>query len=173
VAAAIKKAHTGRTRQWSDLREQVAIAAGSGMTPEEIAIALGITLKRVWRDYRPELLRGAYQKRLAAVVALYKRAEKGEVAAIRLYLRVAGPAADVSPLPDTVGVPVPVPGPLTPVSGQPVPVASTPEGVTIPPPDMLDRRGPRPLEGWKEAANRAAQTAEYGTEWANVLPLHK
>lgn len=164
------------------LRERVAIAAGSGMTVEEIGAALGLSVERLQTRYARALVRGAYEKRLEAVVALYRRAANGDVAAVRLYLRGSLPP-DVCPLPGTVGLPVPVPDPAilgptgvpepTNVPGPVVPTAPDAAAPTVDLAALQDRRGRRPPEGWKEAANRAAETAHVGTPWSGVLPDHK
>lgn len=80
------------------MREQVAIAAGSGrMTQEEIAIALGISPPTLRKHFERELAEGAYAKRLEALQALHAAAAKGNVSAIREYLeespRIAVPSS--------------------------------------------------------------------------------
>lgn len=67
-------------------REEVAIAAGGGMSHERIALALGIDRGTLEKHFEAELAGGAYRKRLDQVVAMYRAGMKGNVAAQKAYL---------------------------------------------------------------------------------------
>lgn len=69
-----------------DLKEKVAIAAGGGMSHEEIALGLGISRPTLAKYFEAELSTGAYAKRLEVVVAMHGTAMKGNVAAQKAYL---------------------------------------------------------------------------------------
>lgn len=79
-------------------RRRVAVAAGAGMSHEEIALGLGISRPTLEKHFEHELSIGAYQKRLETLDALHKAAKKGNVAAIKAYNsmtpRVAAPPAE-------------------------------------------------------------------------------
>ena len=67
-------------------RNQVAIAAGGGMSHEDIAIGLGIDRKTLDKHYERELSEGAFLKRMEVVGALHACALKGNATAARTYL---------------------------------------------------------------------------------------
>lgn len=79
------------------LRRKVAIAAGGGMSHEEIALGLGISRPTLEKHFEHELSVGAYEKRLETLEALHRAAKKGNVAAIKAYGAMT-PRAAVTPL---------------------------------------------------------------------------
>jgi hypothetical protein len=85
------------------LRRKVAIAAGGGMSHEEIAIGLGISRTTLLKHFETELTTGAYQKRLEVMGAMHKAAMAGNVAAQKAYSamtpRVAAPPPPPAELP--------------------------------------------------------------------------
>lgn len=81
------------------LRRQVAIAAGAGMSHEEIGIAIGCSRNTLEKHFEFELSEGALKRRLDVVQALHRAALKGNVAAAKLYL-AGSPQPAVPPLPD-------------------------------------------------------------------------
>lgn len=88
------------------MRRKVAVAAGGGMSHEEIAIALGVSRPTLEKYFEHELSVGAQQKRMAVLLAMEKAAKKGSVAAARFYtqnpIRIASEEGD-EPLPPPVG----------------------------------------------------------------------
>lgn len=80
-----------------DLQRKVSIAAGGGMSHEEIAISLGISRNTMEKHFAVELSVAAYQRRIEVVNAMHKAALKGNVAAQKAYLsqdpRLAPPPA--------------------------------------------------------------------------------
>ena len=119
-------------------RRRVESAAGSGLSHEGIAMALGVDRGTLEKHYRHELTVGAYVARVEIVEAMRKAAKKGNVAAARLYLQGAEkPPAMQAPL-----------------------GSEALQGLPVAP------------DGLKAARNRAATTAQEGTEWANLLPLN-
>lgn len=68
-------------------RRKVAIAAGGGMSHEQIAIALGITRNTLLKYFSEELTLGAYKKRMELLEILHKTAKKGSVTAAREYFK--------------------------------------------------------------------------------------
>jgi hypothetical protein len=79
------------------LRKKVAVAAGGGMSHEEIALGLGISRNTLAKHYEHELSIGAYEKRLEALGAMHKSAKKGNVAAQKAYLALT-PRASAPPV---------------------------------------------------------------------------
>jgi hypothetical protein len=83
----------------SKQRRQVSVAAGGGMSHEEIALGLGISRNTLEKHFELELSTMAYQRRLEALDALHRAAKKGNVAAIKAYTamtpRAAAPPAEV------------------------------------------------------------------------------
>lgn len=79
-------------------RETVAVAAGGGMSHEEIAIGLGIDRKTLEKHFEHELSVGAYEKRLEVLNAMHATAVKGNVTAQKAYVALT-PAAAAPPLP--------------------------------------------------------------------------
>lgn len=79
-------------------RRRVAIAAGAGMSHEQIAIALEISRQTLAKHFERELSIGAYRKRMDVVEALHKAANKGSVAAAKAYMALT-PAAAAPPVP--------------------------------------------------------------------------
>lgn len=78
-------------------RRKVAIAAGAGMSHEEIALGLGISRPTLEKHFEAELSSGAYAKRLETLDALHRAAKKGNVAAIKAYNAMT-PRAAAPPL---------------------------------------------------------------------------
>jgi hypothetical protein len=76
-------------------RKRVAIAAGAGMSHEEIAIGLQIARGTLEKHFESELSVGAYSKRMDTLEAMFKTAKAGNVAAQKAYLaltpRVSAP----------------------------------------------------------------------------------
>lgn len=85
-------------------RRKVAIAAGAGMSHEEIALGLGISRPTLEKHFEHELSVGAYEKRLEALDALHRSAKKGNVAAIKAYTAMT-PRASAPPEPTKPGKP--------------------------------------------------------------------
>jgi len=81
------------------LRRQVAIAAGGGMSHEEIAIAVGCSRNTLEKHFEAELSEGALKRRFDVMQALYRaatgKAKRVNVTAAKLYL--ATPAAAAPP----------------------------------------------------------------------------
>ncbi|WP_454056044.1 hypothetical protein [Cupriavidus sp. Marseille-Q8015] len=80
-------------------RNKVAIAAGAGMSHEEIAIGLGISRNTLEKYFEHELSHGAYAKRLEVLAAMHAAAKKGNVAAQKAYTSMPAPRAAATPLP--------------------------------------------------------------------------
>lgn len=71
------------------MRRKVSIAAGGGMSHEEIALALGISRPTLGKHFAAELSVGAHQRRMEALVAMHRTATKGgNVAAQKAYLQL-------------------------------------------------------------------------------------
>ncbi len=87
------------------IRKRVAIAAGAGMSHEEIAIGLGISRPTLEKHFEYELSHGAYAKRLEVLEAMHKAAAKGNVSAAREYLSVSPRASAPPPAPVEEGEP--------------------------------------------------------------------
>jgi (p)ppGpp synthase/HD superfamily hydrolase len=66
-------------------RRQVAVAAGSGLSHEEIALGLEISRNTLEKHFEKELSTGAYKMKLETLDALHRAAKKGNVAAIKAY----------------------------------------------------------------------------------------
>jgi len=67
------------------MRRKVSIAAGAGMTHEEIAIALGISRPTLAKHFEVELSEVALKRRMEVFEAMHKAALKGNVSAQRAY----------------------------------------------------------------------------------------
>lgn len=80
-------------------RRKVAIAAGAGLSHEEIAIGLGIARNTLEKHFEAELSHGAYAKRLEVLVAMHAAAKRGNVAAQKAYTSLPMPRAATTPLP--------------------------------------------------------------------------
>lgn len=95
-------------RPTAEQRERVAIAAGAGMSHEEIALAIGIARMTLEKYFEHELSIGAYQRRVEVLESLHAAAVKGNVTAAREYLRlqpaIAAPPAEADRPPDPVGL---------------------------------------------------------------------
>lgn len=124
------------------MREKVATAVAGGMTQEAIAEALGISRPTLCKHFGPELRSGAAQRRMQALVLLYREARRGKVSAIRAYLNLA----------PTVFVSADLP--------------AEPRALV----DRSSGRA-RPY-GKKMLAEAAAPGAELGSEWDGLLPKH-
>lgn len=77
----------------SALKRKVAIAAGGGMSHEEIALVLGICRNTLEKHFAHELSIGAYCKRFEVLDSLHKAAKKGSVSACKEYLKQTPAAA--------------------------------------------------------------------------------
>jgi hypothetical protein len=80
------------------LRRRVSIAAGGGMSHEEIAIGLGISRGTLEKHFEEELSTAAYQRRLEVLDAMHESAVDGNVAAQKAYLAME-PAIAAPPEP--------------------------------------------------------------------------
>ena len=84
-------------------REEVSIAAGAGVSHEEISLGLGISRPTLLRHFAYELTTGAYERRQEVLNAMYKAAKNGNVSAQKAYTamtpRVAAPPLPVEPQP--------------------------------------------------------------------------
>lgn len=78
-------------------RRKVSVAAGAGMSHEEIALGMGISRNTLEKYFEHELSVGAYQRKLETLDALHKAAKKGNVAAIKAYNAMT-PRAAAPPL---------------------------------------------------------------------------
>jgi hypothetical protein len=127
-------------------RRKVSIAAGGGMTHEQIAMALGLHVDTLRKHYQQDLSEGANMRRMEVLQSQYQAAmKKGSTAAARTYL-ASLPEFEV--LPQGEG------------EGQQAPAA--------PPPPAP---APRPAAlGKKEQAAADAATATHGTDWDGLLP---
>lgn len=74
------------------------MAAGAGMTHEEIALGLGITRPTLSKHYERELSVGAYERRLEVLDAMHRSAKRGNVAAQKAYVALT-PAVAAPPVP--------------------------------------------------------------------------
>lgn len=83
-------------------RRQVAIAAGGGMSHEEIAIGMGISRNTLEKHFETELSTGAYAKRLEVLQAMHAAAKRGNMTAAKAYLSV-DPKVAVPPVPEGAG----------------------------------------------------------------------
>lgn len=79
-------------------RKTVSIAAGGGMSHEQIAIGLGIDRKTLEKYFEAELSTVAYQRRLEVLDAMHHAAMKGNVSAQKAYLALE-PAIAAPPAP--------------------------------------------------------------------------
>jgi hypothetical protein len=70
------------------MKQTVAVAAGGGMSHEEIAIGLGISRPTLEKHFAFELSHGAYAKRLEVLQAMQRAAKKGNVAAQKAYMQL-------------------------------------------------------------------------------------
>ena len=75
------------------MKKRVAVAAGAGMSHEEIALALGICRNTLQKYFEHELSIGAYQRRLDVLNAMYGAAVKGNVAAQKAFVAMVPTAA--------------------------------------------------------------------------------
>jgi len=67
-------------------RRKVSVAAGAGMSHEEIALGLGIARNTLEKHFERELSVGAYSRRLEVLDAMHRTAVKGNVAAQKAYV---------------------------------------------------------------------------------------
>lgn len=67
------------------IAQRVAVAAGGGMSHEEIAIGLGMTREQLETRFAKELSVGAHEKRIEIFEGLHKAALAGNVAAAKAY----------------------------------------------------------------------------------------
>lgn len=98
--SAVKQGRRGRPefKPTAAQRRAVSIAAGAGMTHEEIAIGMGIARNTLEKHFQAELSVVAYQRRLEVLGAMHKSAMKGSVAAQKAYIALT-PAAAAPPIP--------------------------------------------------------------------------
>ena len=66
-------------------RRDVAIAAGGGVTHEEIALGMGISRPTLAKHFAYELTTGAYKRRQEVLTAMWKAAKAGNVSAQKAY----------------------------------------------------------------------------------------
>lgn len=89
------------------MRKTVSIAAGGGMSHEEISIGLGIDRKTLEKYFEAELSTQAYARRLEVLDAMHGSAVKGNVAAQKAYLalnpKAAAPPQPAEPKPPVLG----------------------------------------------------------------------
>lgn len=71
------------------MRRSVSIAAGAGVTHEEIALGMGISRPTLAKHFAYELTTGAYKRRQEVLDAMFKAAKKGNVAAQKAYVALA------------------------------------------------------------------------------------
>ncbi len=67
-------------------RHSVEIAAGSGMTHDEIAIAFNLTTAELRAKYAKELSVGAHRRRIRVMISMFEEAKVGNVAAAKVYM---------------------------------------------------------------------------------------
>ena len=79
-------------------RRKVSVAAGAGMSHEEIALGLGIARNTLEKHFEQELPVGAYSRRLEVLDAMHRTAVKGNVAAQKAYVALT-PAMAAPPVP--------------------------------------------------------------------------
>ncbi len=79
-------------------RRSVSIAAGAGVSHEEIAIGLGIAKMTLQKHFAYELTEGAYRRRQEVLEAMFRAAKKGNVAAQKAYAALM-PKVAAPPLP--------------------------------------------------------------------------
>ena len=79
-------------------RRKVSVAAGAGMSHEEIALGLGIARNTLEKHFEQELSVGAYSRRLEVLDAMHRTAVKGNVAAQKAYVSLT-PAVAAPPVP--------------------------------------------------------------------------
>jgi len=80
------------------MRRRVSIAAGFGMTHEEIAIGIGCSVPTLAKYFEHELSAGAYARRMEGLEGLHRAAKKGNAAAVKLFLQL-NPQAAAPPVP--------------------------------------------------------------------------
>lgn len=68
------------------MRRKVAVAAGAGMSHEEIALGLGISRNTLAKHFDAELSTGACARRLEVLDAMFKAAKGGNVTAQKAYV---------------------------------------------------------------------------------------
>lgn len=85
-------------------RREVSIAAGAGVSHEEMALGLGISRPTLAKHFAYELTTGAYKRRQEVLNAMFKAAKNGNVAAQKAYAamtpRVAAPPSLDEPAPE-------------------------------------------------------------------------
>ncbi len=79
-------------------RRKVSVAAGAGMSHEEIALGLGIARNTLEKYFEQELSVGAYSRRLEVLDAMHRTAVKGNVSAQKAYVALT-PAMAAPPAP--------------------------------------------------------------------------
>ncbi len=122
-------------------RRRVSVAAGDGMTREEIAIAIGIDRDTLAKHYEAELSKGALERRMEVYQGLHAAAKRGNSGAAKAYLAVEPQIAAPPMQPDA-----PAETPAAPAAQKAAPL------------------------GKKEQAQADALTAPAGTEWGALLP---
>lgn len=78
------------------MRRDVSIAAGAGISHEEIALGMGIAKMTLQKHFAFELTTGAYQRRQEVLNAMFRAAKKGNVAAQKAYAALT-PKASAPP----------------------------------------------------------------------------
>jgi len=83
------------------MRQRVAVSAAGGMAHEEIALALGISRTTLLKHFGMELSTGAHLRRMEVIVAQFRAAKKGNVAAQKAFLQntpvLAAPPVEAKP----------------------------------------------------------------------------
>lgn len=86
-------------RPTAAMRRLVSIAAAGGMSHDQIAIGMGVARNTLEKHFKHELARGALKRRVDVLVAMYRAAMGGNVAAQRAYLAAGDTARPVLPVP--------------------------------------------------------------------------
>ena len=77
-------------RPSSEQRERVGVLAASGLSEDAIARALDISRPTLRKHFREEMLTERAERRAQVLLAMYKAAIRGNVAAQKAWLKRAG-----------------------------------------------------------------------------------
>lgn len=94
------------------MRHSVSIAAGGGMSHEEMSIALGISRPTLEKHFELELATGSLKKRMDILKAMHTAAKKGNVAAQKAYLSLTPTPAVPAPLQPSAPAATPIAKPV-------------------------------------------------------------